>query len=260
MTNESPSFYAIIPATVRYDERLTPNAKLLYGEITALCNAKGFCWATNDYFSGLYKVSKTSISMWVKQLIDCGYIKSELEYKPGTKEILHRYLRLFNDPTQENLNTTTQENLKDNITDTNTTLNTTKEEELHTGTLFGETEKEKKTEKKGPDYAKVESAYFTNFKSLYTQGRVAGEKPIIDASWYPKVRKRVKAVADIVPEEKIVHAINAAMSDDWIVSQGYSLLTILADTQLNKLINGKSQPAKTGMTRQRSTMLDMREA
>jgi len=110
------------------------------------------------------------------------------------------------------------------------------------------------------NYSIIEDAYFTNFKALYTQGRVAGEKPIIDASWYPKVRKRVKAVAAIVPEEKIVHAINAAMSDDWIVSQGYSLLTILADTQLNKLINGKSQPAKTGMTRQRTTMLDMREA
>ena len=72
------SYYAIIPANVRYDNELTPNAKLLYGEITALCNEKGYCWATNNYFAELYGVSKTSISKWIKQLIDKGYIKSQI--------------------------------------------------------------------------------------------------------------------------------------------------------------------------------------
>jgi len=67
-------YYAIIPAEVRYDERLTPNAKLMFGEITALTNGKGYCWANNRYFSELYKVSRTSISKWINQLAEYEYI------------------------------------------------------------------------------------------------------------------------------------------------------------------------------------------
>lgn len=91
-------YYAIIPANVRYDKRLTAPAKLLYGEITALCNQKGCCWARNSYFADLYGVSKRSISTWISQLIEYGYIFSEITYKNGTKEVEHRFLKLHNDP------------------------------------------------------------------------------------------------------------------------------------------------------------------
>lgn len=121
------SYYAIIPSNVRYDEELTPNAKLLYGEITALCNEKGYCWASNSYFSELYGVSKTSISKWINQLIAKGYVTSEMQYKEGTKEILNRYLRIVNDPIKEKLNTPIEEKLKDNNTSFNNTTNNTKE-------------------------------------------------------------------------------------------------------------------------------------
>ena len=78
MNEESINYYAIIPANVRYDPELTPNAKLLYGEITALCNAKGYCWATNSYFAKLYNVKPHAISVWISSLVKRGYIHSDV--------------------------------------------------------------------------------------------------------------------------------------------------------------------------------------
>jgi len=123
MNENHKSYYAIIPANIRYDERLTPNAKLLYGEITALCNEKGYCWANNLYFSELYNVSKTSISKWISQLKKYSYISIEMEYK--NKEILKRYIRIVNGGIEEKLKTPIEEKLKDNITLFNNTMNNT---------------------------------------------------------------------------------------------------------------------------------------
>ena len=89
-----PNYYAIIPASVRYDERLSPNAKLLYGEITALCNKEGRCWASNNYFAELYGMTKKSISRLIQQLHVFGYIEMTVEYKEGTRQISKRYLQI----------------------------------------------------------------------------------------------------------------------------------------------------------------------
>jgi hypothetical protein len=144
---EKKGYYAMIPASVRYDKRLNANAKLLYGEITALCNEKGYCWASNRYFAELYEVSVQSISKWIKNLSECGYINMQLEYVPGTKQVKHRYIQMADTPTIEKFNTSppkveggtiekfqpsptkveggTIEKFKDNNT-INNTINTTK--------------------------------------------------------------------------------------------------------------------------------------
>ena len=132
---EKKGYYAIIPASVRYDKRLPANAKLLYGELTALSNEKGYCWAGNDYFAGLYEVSKTSVSKWVSALRDTGYIEIQLEYAEGTKQILHRYIRIVKDPIEEKLNTPLRK-VKDPIEEKfkdNNTLNTTSNNTMNKG-------------------------------------------------------------------------------------------------------------------------------
>lgn len=119
--SEKPNYYAIIPADVRYDNTLKDKAKLLYGEIVALSNKEGVCFASNKYFAELYDVSPTTISLLVKDLLDKGYIESEIIYKEGTKEILHRYLKIIKEGYLRNLKEGIKENLKDNNTSINNT-------------------------------------------------------------------------------------------------------------------------------------------
>lgn len=117
------SYYAIIPAEVRYDEELPPNAKLLYGEITSLCNEKGYCWATNQYFADLYKVSKITVSRWISTLNKKGYISVETLYKEGTKEIIGRHLYIVNTPINKNVNRYIQNDLEGINENVNTPIN-----------------------------------------------------------------------------------------------------------------------------------------
>lgn len=110
MEEQQKAYYAIIPANVRYDKDLAPNAKLLYGEITALCNDKGYCWASNQYFADLYHSSISAVQKWVSALVKKGYINLELVYKEGTKQILQR--KLYIAP-GVNIYTTSHKNLYD---------------------------------------------------------------------------------------------------------------------------------------------------
>ncbi len=128
MSDNLKSYYAIIPANVRYDKRLPANAKLLYGEITALCNEKGYCWASNAYFAKLYEVSNRSITSWLKILKDNGYIKIDIIYREGTEEILYRYVRILHGGIEEKQQPPIEANFQDNTTVINNTINTTCEE------------------------------------------------------------------------------------------------------------------------------------
>lgn len=118
---ETPSYWAVLPANVRYDNRLCPAARLLYCEIGALCNKHGFCTASNAYFSGLYTKSKRTIESWLQDLKKYGYIETEIVFNE-CKQIIGRKIWIVenvDDPTEENLHDPTEENLRNNNTSNN---------------------------------------------------------------------------------------------------------------------------------------------
>ena len=117
---EKPNYYAIIPAEVRYSKALTPNAKLLYAEITALCNMNGKCTASTEYFCRVYEVSRASIQNWLSLLEKNGYITRVLIYRQGSKEILSRYIKLVDKPSLKMCTDNTNINITNtNLTDSN---------------------------------------------------------------------------------------------------------------------------------------------
>ena len=124
---EKPSYFAILTADVRYDKTLKPLARLLYAEITALCNKEGYCWAGNQYFADLYEVDKNTVSGWIGQLKTRGYITVQLEYKEGTKQILHRYIRINGEGIHKIIDTSLQKDGYpiNEIIEVNKTINNT---------------------------------------------------------------------------------------------------------------------------------------
>ena len=91
--NDKPNYYAIIPADVRYSN-LKPNAKLLYGEITALSGKLGYCYASNNYFADLYGVSKNTVSRWISDLNKLGFINIEVE-RNEKKQVIKRRIGII---------------------------------------------------------------------------------------------------------------------------------------------------------------------
>lgn len=86
MQEDKPNYYAVLPARVRYSKEISSRAKLLYAEISALANSKGFCYAQNKYFSDLYDVDAKTISRIIAELKDKGFISIENE-NTGNRKI-----------------------------------------------------------------------------------------------------------------------------------------------------------------------------
>lgn len=146
---ESPNYYGILPANVRYDKNLKPMEKIVYCEITALSNKNGYCHASNSYFAQLYEVHKNTVGVWINHLVECKYLRAELIYKAGTKEVKERKLYISLPTTEtlqekdcdsinENTDTSQQKDcdpinkkIEDNITSLNITSRILKD--THTG-------------------------------------------------------------------------------------------------------------------------------
>lgn len=79
MVVDKPSFYAILPADVRYAEDLTSLQKILYAEITALTNKEWYCYAGNSYFAELYNKDPTRVSKTISDMQKKWYLQVSRE-------------------------------------------------------------------------------------------------------------------------------------------------------------------------------------
>jgi DNA-binding PadR family transcriptional regulator len=60
----------------------------MYTEITALANSTGICTASNNYFAKLYEVKPTTVSEWIRQLTEAGYVESLILVDQGNRREL----------------------------------------------------------------------------------------------------------------------------------------------------------------------------
>lgn len=129
---DQPSYYSIITANVRYDNRLTDSEKLLFAEITSLSNKYGYCTASNGYFAKLYNVVKETISRRISNLNKYGYLNIEI-IKEGNEVKQRKMYPLtqssipidakINTPIDNSVNTPIDANVKENNTSNNNTSN-----------------------------------------------------------------------------------------------------------------------------------------
>ena len=218
MEEQQKAYYAIIPANVRYDKDLVPNAKLLYGEITALCNEKGYCWATNQYFAELYGVSVLSVKRWVNSLVTKGYVYRTLTYKPNSKEVDKRILSIDSgikiditsvqkcyDPSIKNNTSSSIKNDTDNNTSINNTFNNTN---IYKG------EKKRKSETVNSVIAEyTESKDLQDALHGFVEMRNKARKPLTARAMKLSLNKLTELALDDVTKIAIV---NQSIMHNWL--------------------------------------------
>ena len=80
MPDDVPIEYArftIIPASVRFDKRLSLGARLFYGDLLSLGHDKGYSWASNEYLTAKLDMTERTVERYLSVLLDVGYIHIE---------------------------------------------------------------------------------------------------------------------------------------------------------------------------------------
>ena len=95
------AYYGVIPTPLRHHDKLKSTHKLIYAEITACLNENGVCTRSNHYFSKVLHMSKGTISNYMKDLRQHGFINVTIENEEGTMKFLNRYITLT--PTSTNV-------------------------------------------------------------------------------------------------------------------------------------------------------------
>jgi hypothetical protein len=180
--NQKRSYYAIIPADVRYSTKLSANAKLLYGEITALCTHKGYCYANNKYFKDLYKVSTVTVSRWLAELAENHFIFFENFKSRYRRILLHSTLtkKLIHFNKNDKVTLTKKLKCTPSHYIMNNTMNTTKSV-CNTHTISDEENQERS---RGKKEKKIPIANYDEWHAIFSQSPEYQEFSKYDLEFY----------------------------------------------------------------------------
>ena len=228
--------YIAIQAFMVNDLQLKGNELLIYAIIYGFSqDGEGEFTGSLQYLADWTQSTKQGVMKSLQSLCEKQLILKNVEYKnnirfctykssmvlnkveQSSKQSLMGYETKFNGGIKQSLPNNINDKIDNNITD---------------NILC----KKHETKKENPDYKKVIEQYFNNYKKLYEQKRVNTEKPYF-------TQRSGKAIKDILTRlslNNVITILNNAMADNWIVENGYAITTILAESQINKLLNGKS--------------------
>lgn len=86
-----------MPSEILINNNLSDKEKIILSMIVYLSKDKGYCFATNNYFSDILNVTVVSISRIINSLKKKNYIKINMNYKSNSKEIENRQIILSNE-------------------------------------------------------------------------------------------------------------------------------------------------------------------
>lgn len=270
---EHRGFVAMITADVRYAE--IPNgAKLLYGEITALCNIEGYCWATNAYFSNLYGVDERTIIRWINCLEKNGFIKKEIIYKENSKEVDKRIITLtlvtkMSGGGDKNVTRPGDKNVTENNTNINNKKSSAKA--LPEKMLLSETSSDECTTEQLAQELKEQAEDLKCQQIVNEFNRVCTQLPKV-MKLSPQRKKKIKARLKVFSEVDIYQAFMKTASSrflsgssgwkasfDWFFENDNNIQKVLEGNYDNSNKTKERPPDKFNNFKQRSDNLDALE-
>ena len=160
--NNKIGYYAIIPSTILFNEKIKSNEKLLYAVITVLSNKEGYCYASNSYLARLLNAQPHTISKWVSHLKELGFVCLDI-IKNDKGEIIQR--RIYPNDTPYTINKTypyainrtegmSQKGQYNNIIDNNINTHTVSKEKFNENVFLYDYEYKKLLEEYGENKTK----------------------------------------------------------------------------------------------------------
>ena len=193
-----------IPKEIWLDSNLTWSEKMLLVEIDSLATLEKGCFATNEYLSDFFNLSKDRISKLISSLKLKGYIEVKLIYKKDTKQILKREITTigYRQKQLEGIVNNAERGIVENNEDINTDIINT--EDYIREKEEGQDDTPKETENIRMYFQEIKmllSGYNINFEKIARMG-----KPI----------ERIKAVIKFAKENKKGEGwIVGAIKDDY---------------------------------------------